>query len=192
MGCDMNERRNMNSVQLDQYNNDSYKPGSTLKKTLWYFTNILFFKTLLPFPSSFKVKLLKLFEAKVGNGIVMKPDVNIKYPWFLEIGDDCWIGEGVWIDNLAKVTIGNNVVLSQGAYLLTGSHDYTKESFDLMLGEIVLEDGVWIGAKATVCPGVTCRSHAVLAVGSIATKDLEVSGVYQGNPAEMKRERVIL
>ena len=109
----------MNSVQLDQYNNDSYKPGSTLKKTLWYFTNILFFKTLLPFPSSFKVKLLKLFEAKVGNGIVMKPDVNIKYPWFLEIGDDCWIGEGVWIDNLAKVTIGNNVVLSQGAYLLT-------------------------------------------------------------------------
>jgi len=181
----------MNTVSLNQYNNESYQPGSTVKKTLWYFTNMLFFKTLLPFPSSFKNRLLRWFGAKIGKGVVIKPDVNIKYPWFLEIGDDCWIGEGVWIDNLAHVTIGSNVVLSQGAYLLTGSHDYSKESFDLMLGEIVLEDGVWIGAKTTVCPGVTCKSHAVLAVASVATKEMEAYGVYQGNPAEMKRERII-
>jgi putative colanic acid biosynthesis acetyltransferase WcaF len=145
----------------------------------------------LPFPSSFKVKLLRQFGATVGSGVVIKPDVNIKYPWFLEIGDDCWIGEGVWVDNLAKVTIGSNVVLSQGAYLLTGSHDYTKESFDLMLNEIILEDGVWIGAKATVCPGVVCKSHAVLAVGSVATKELKAFSVYQGNPAVCKRERKV-
>ena len=181
----------MNTVKLNQYNNDSYTPGSTFKKTLWYFTNMLFFKTLLPFPSSFKVRLLKYFGAKIGQGVVIKPDVNVKYPWFLEIGDDCWVGEGVWIDNLAQVTIDSNVVLSQSAYLLTGSHDYTKENFDLMLGEIVLEEGVWIGAKATVCPGVTCKSHSVLAVGSVATKDLEAYAIYQGNPAEMKRERLI-
>jgi putative colanic acid biosynthesis acetyltransferase WcaF len=140
----------MNTVKLNQYNNDTYNPGSTLKRTLWYFTNMLFFKTLLPFPSSFKTALLRLFGGKVGSGVVIKPDVNIKYPWFLEIGDDCWIGESVWIDNLALVKIGSNVVLSQGVYLLTGCHNYTKESFDLMLGKIVLEDGVWIGAKATV------------------------------------------
>jgi putative colanic acid biosynthesis acetyltransferase WcaF len=152
---------------------------------------MIFFKTLLPFPSSFKVKLLRQFGATVGSGVVIKPDVNIKYPWFLEIGDDCWIGEGVWVDNLAKVTIGSNVVLSQGAYLLTGSHDYTKESFDLMLNEIILEDGVWIGAKATVCPGVVCKSHAVLAVGSVATKELKAFSVYQGNPAVCKRERKV-
>ena len=142
---------------------------------------------MLPFPSSFKTKLLTLFGAKVGTGVVIKPNVNIKYPWFL----DCWIDEGVWIDNLALVKIGSNVVLSQGAYLLTGSHDYKKESFDLVLGEVVLEDGVWIGAKATVCPGVTCHSHSILAVGSVATKDLDAYGIYQGNPAAMKRERVI-
>jgi len=170
----------MNKVKLNQYNNDTYNPGGTMKRTLWYFANMLFFKTLLPFPSSFKTALLRLFGAKVGSGVVIKPDVNIKYPWFLEIGDECWIGEGVWVDNLAKVAMGSNVVLSQGAYLLTGSHDYTKETFDLMLGEIVLEDGVWIGAQATVCPGVVCRSHAVLAVGSVATKELEAFGVYQG------------
>lgn len=181
----------MNKVQLNQYNNNNYQSGSTIKKILWYFTNMFFFKTLLPFPSSIKVALLKIFGAKVGRSVVVKPDMNIKYPWFLTIGDDCWIGEGVWIDNLAKVTIGSNVVLSQGAYLLTGSHDYTKETYDLMLGEIILEDGVWIGAKATVCPGVTCKSHSVLSVGSVATKNLEAYSIYQGNPAEMKRKRVI-
>ena len=79
----------MNTVQLNQYNNNTYNPGTTVKKTLWYFTNMIFFKTLLPFPSSFKIKLLKLFNVKVGNGVVIKPDVNIKYPWFLEIGNDC-------------------------------------------------------------------------------------------------------
>ncbi len=182
----------MNKVQLNQYNNAEYKPGSTGKKTLWYFTNMLFFKTLLPFPSGLKVAFLKAFGAKVGQGVVVKPNVNVKYPWFLEIGNDCWVGEGVWIDNLAEVTIADNVVLSQGAYLLTGSHDYKKEAFDLVLGKIVLEEGVWIGAKATVCPGVSCRSHSVLAVGSVATQDLAPYTVYQGNPAIAKRERTIV
>jgi putative colanic acid biosynthesis acetyltransferase WcaF len=132
-----------------------------------------------------------MFGAKIGTGVVIKPGVNIKYPWFLEMGDHCWIGEEVWIDNLALVSIGNNVCLSQGAYLFTGSHDYKKRSFDLITKPIVLEDGVWIGAKATVCPSVTCHSHSVLAVGSVATGDLEAYSIYQGNPAIKKRERVI-
>ena len=182
----------MNKVQLNQYNNDNYHPGSTLKKTLWYFINMFIFKTMFPFPSSFKVKLLKLFGTKIGQGVMIKPNVNIKYPWFLEIGDDCWIGEGVWIDNLVKVTIDSNVVLSQESYLLTGSHDYKKETFDLILDGIVLEEGVWIGAKATVCPGVTCKSYSVLAVGSVVTNNMEAYGIYQGNPAVFKRERVIV
>ena len=179
-------------VDLSKYTNEWYKPGSILKRISWYFINMLFFKTLFPFPSSFKVRLLKLFGAKVGTNIVIKPNVNIKYPWYLEIGNNCWIGEDVWIDNLAFVKIGDNVVLSQGAYLLTGSHDYKKESFDLIIGEIILEDGVWIGAKSIVCPGVKCKTHSVLSVGSIATKDLEPFGVYQGNPAIFKRKRVII
>jgi putative colanic acid biosynthesis acetyltransferase WcaF len=132
-----------------------------------------------------------MFGAKIGTGVVIKPGVNIKYPWFLEMGDHCWIGEEVWIDNLALVSIGNNVCLSQGAYLLTGSHDYKKRSFDLITKPIILEDGVWIGAKATVCLGITCHAHSVLAVGSIATSDLEPYSIYQGNPAIKKRERVI-
>ena len=181
----------MKQVDLSKYNNDWYNPGSTLKKTIWYFVNMFLFKTMLPIPSSIKRKVLKLFGAKVGVGVVIKPNVSVKYPWLLEIGDYSWIGEDVWIDNLAFISIGKNCVLSQGAFLLTGSHDYTLETFDLLTRSIVLEDGSWVGAKATVCPGVTLKTHSVLAVGSIATKDLEAYGIYQGNPAIKKRDRVI-
>lgn len=158
---------------------------------VWYFVNVLFFVShIIPF-SGFKIWFLKLFGAKVGYRVVIKPGVNIKYPWKLVIGDYSWIGEDVWIDNLEQVIIGSNVCISQGAMLLTGNHNYKKSSFDLMLGEITLEDGVWIGAKSVVCPGVTCHSHSVLAVGSIATKDLEAYTIYQGNPALPIRKRII-
>ena len=181
----------MKNVNLSKYKNNWYNPGSIFKRVNWYFVNMLFFKTLFPFPSSFKSKLLRLFGAKIGKNVVFKPNINIKYPWFLEIGDNCWIGEEVWIDNLAFVKLGDNIVLSQGTYLLTGSHNYKKETFDLIVKEIILEDGVWIGAKAIVTPGVRCKTHSVLSVGSVATKDLEPFGVYQGNPATLKRKRSI-
>lgn len=179
-------------IRLSTYNNNHYKSGSPLKKLLWYFINMFVFKTTLPIPSKIKVNFLKLFGAKIGYNVIIKPNTNIKYPWFLEIESDVWIGEGVWIDNLAQVRIGNDVCLSQDAYLLTGSHNYKKSTFDLMLGEIILEDGVWIGAKAIVCPGITCQSHSVLAVGSVATNDLDEYTIYQGNPAVKKRERDIV
>jgi putative colanic acid biosynthesis acetyltransferase WcaF len=115
----------------------------------------------------------------------------IKYPWFLTIGDETWIGENVWIDNLTNVTIGKNCCLSQGSMLLTGNHNFKKSTFDLVLKPIILEDGSWIGAKATVCPGVTVYSHAVLSVGSVATTDLQANGIYQGNPAVNKTQRLI-
>jgi putative colanic acid biosynthesis acetyltransferase WcaF len=90
------------------------------------------------------------------------------------------------------VKIGDNVCISQGAMLLCGNHDYKKPTFDLITGPITLEEGVWIGAKSTVCPGVTCRSHAVLSVGSVASKDLDPYGIYRGNPAVKERERKIV
>ena len=83
------------------------------------------------------------------------------------------------------------MVISQGAMLLTGSHDYKKATFDLLVGKIVLQEGAWIGAKATVCPNVVCGSHSVLAAGSVATNDLLPFTIYQGNPAIPKRQRLI-
>ncbi len=165
--------------------------ASRLKQVLWYCTNIIFFKNPLVVSSSLKVALLRLFGAKAGRGIVIKPSVNIKYPWKLEIGDYSWIGECVWIDNLADVIIGNNCCISQGAFLLTGNHNYKKNSFDLITAPIILQDGVWIGAKAIVCPGVTCETHAVLSVASVATTNLPAYRICKGNPAEPVGERII-
>jgi putative colanic acid biosynthesis acetyltransferase WcaF len=177
-------------VRLDQYDNAWYSPGkSSLRLLLWYFVNVLFFiNPLNPF-SGLKVWLLRLFGARLGRGVVIKPGVNIKYPWLLQIGDHAWIGEGVWIDNLTKVTIGSHVCLSQGAMLLTGNHNYKKPTFDLQVAPIVLEQGCWIGARATVCPGVVVENHAVLAVGSVATARLRAWTIYQGNPAQAVRRR---
>jgi len=176
-------------IDLSKYDNSWYRPGHPIKRCLWFFFNILVFKTsLFPF-YRFKVTLLRLFGARIGRNVVIKPSVNIKYPWFLEVGDSVWIGEEVWIDNLAKIQIGNNVCLSQGSLLLTGNHDYAKESFDLMVNPIILEDGVWIGARSIVCGGCICRDHAVLSSGSVASGELESGWIYRGNPSVKIKER---
>lgn len=181
---------------VKQVNNALYKStisigASIIKQVLWYFVNIIFFKNPFNILSSLKVALLKMFGAKIGMGVVIKPAINIKYPWKLQVGDYSWIGEGVWIDNLAFINIGKNVCISQGAMLLTGNHNYSKTTFDLMVQQITLEDGVWIGAKAMVCPGITCKTHAVLTAMSVATRNLEPYSIYQGNPATLTKQRVI-
>ncbi len=179
-------------TDLTKYDNSWYDPGAgLLKRFLWYFTNALFFINPLNPSSGIKIFLLKLFGANIGKGVNIKPGVNIKYPWLLEIGDHVWLGEKVWIDNLAKVVIGNNVCLSQGCMLLTGNHNYKKVTFDLITGPITLEDGVWIGTGAIVCPGIICRSHSILTVNSVATKEMESYAIYQGNPAKKVKERII-
>jgi putative colanic acid biosynthesis acetyltransferase WcaF len=183
----------MKQTDLSKFNNDWYKPGAgKIKIVLWYIINALFLiNPLNPF-SKLKVFLLRLFGAKIGKGVVIKQSVNIKYPWLLEIGDNTWIGERVWIDNLAQVTIGKNCCLSQGAMLLCGNHNYKKETFDLITGAITIEDGAWVGALSIVCPGVTLKTHSILSVSSVATETLEAYTMYKGNPALKIRERVIL
>ncbi len=178
-------------TNLASYDNSWYNPGPFLKRTIWFYINAVFFKTSLLPSNGAKVFLLRLFGAKVGKNVELKPCINIKYPWFLEIGDNVWIGEDVWIDNLTDTKIGSNVCLSQGAMLLTGNHDYTTQTFNLIVKPIVIEEGVWIGAKSVVCPGVIVKSHAVLSAFSNATKNLEAYSIYQGNPAVKIKDRVI-
>lgn len=182
----------MNKVDNSTYDNSAHKIGaSKVKFILWYFVNALFFINPLNPLSGLKVRLLRLFGAKVGKGVMIKPGVNIKYPWKLTIDDHAWIGERVWIDNIEPVSIGKSACLSQGALLLTGSHDHTKSTFDYICGPIVLEEGVWIGARAMVGGGVTCHSHSILSVNSVAEKDLKPYIVYKGNPAMVVIKRVI-
>ena len=140
-----------------------------MKELLWWFTRSLFFAPWFPIPSSLKVMALRAFGAKVGDGVVIRSRVNITFPWKLEIGDHVWLGDEVMILSLAPVKIGNNVCISQRAFLCTGSHDFRKESFDLITAPIVIEDGCWICAQAFIGPGVTVPEGTMVKAGEVMT-----------------------
>ena len=142
----------------------------------------------LPF-SRLKPPLLRAFGATVGEGVVTKPHVRIKDPRNLTVGAHCWIGEGVWVDNLAPVALGDDVCLSQGVYLCTGGHDHTRPSFDLVAEPITVEDQAWIGAKAVLLPGVTVGRGAVVAAGAVVTRDVPAGTIVGGSPARVLKRR---
>lgn len=175
---------------LSKYDNSWYDPGgSSFKRLVWYFVNLLVLKNRWNPINGIKVRTLRFFGAKIGRGVVIKPGVNVKYPWLLSIGDYSWIGEDVWIDNLGMIRIGAHCCISQGAMLLTGNHNYKLTTFDLMVKPIIVGDGAWVGAKCIVCPGVTIERNSVLSVGAVATKSTMPDSIYQGNPAVWKTDR---
>jgi putative colanic acid biosynthesis acetyltransferase WcaF len=167
-----------------------YTPGrSVIVCGLWSVLSLLVFQSgWLPF-YGIKRWLLRLFGAAVGAGVVIKPDVRIKFPWRLRIGAQSWIGEGVWIDNLATVHLANDVCISQGAYLCTGSHDHRRVTFDLIVKPIVVQSEAWIGARAVVLPGVTVHRGAVVAAGSVVTRDVPSGVIVGGSPCRVIGER---
>lgn len=180
-------------IRLKDFDGSDFSKGAgSIKQICWYIVNSLFFKSSLLPIMGIKIYLLKQFGAKIGEGLIIKPCVNIKFPWKLTIGNNCWIGEKVWIDNLDTVSIGDNVCLSQGALILTGNHDYSDSSMPYRNNPINIEEGVWIGAKSVVCSSVHCASHSILTVGSIATKNMDAYTIYQGNPAVEIRKRKIV
>ena len=115
--------------------------------------------------------------------------MRVKHPWLLSIGDNSWLGEDAWIDNLATVDIGHDVCVSQGAYLCTGSHNWSDPGFGLVVKPIVLSHGSWIGARSMICPGVTVGEGSVAAAGSVVFRDIPPFEVHAGNPARFLRTR---
>lgn len=182
----------MKYIELNTFSANNFDKGSNfIKQILWYFVNAFLVRASWNPFMGIKIALLRAFGAQIGKGLIIKNNVCIKFPWKLTIGNNVWLGEQVWIDNIDYVKIGDNVCISQGALLLTGNHDYTLTSFDYRNAPISIENGAWIGAKSVVCSGVTVKSHAILTVGSIATKDMDAYKVYQGNPAVAIRARII-
>lgn len=179
-------------VDLSRFNNSGFPKGrGPIMRTLWYFTNALFFiNPLFPFRRP-KPVLLRLFGAKVGKGVVIHPGVNIKFPWKLVVGDHVWIGQRAWLDNLDQLTIESHVVISQGAKLILGSHDYKKLDYPTLSGPVLLEEGSWVGAGAMVLGGATLRTHAILTAGSVTGKTLRPYTINRGNPAVFVRARTM-
>ncbi len=158
---------------------------------LWILIGAPILASRVMLSASVRSAILRLFGAKIGKQMYMKPGVRVKFPWYLTVGDYCWIGEDVWIDNLAPVSIGSHVCVSQGAYLCTGNHDWSKPNLKLFTRPITLERGCWVGARTLVGPGVTVKEGAILTAGGVATKDLQAFGIYSGNPAVFVKRRVV-
>jgi putative colanic acid biosynthesis acetyltransferase WcaF len=182
----------MQTVDLSTYDNGWYHPGrSFLIRTIWFLINAIVLQNPMNPSSRVKASVLRLFGAKIGQGVTLKPGINFKYPWHIEIGDHCWIGENVWLDSLAPITIGSHVCISQDVYCCTGNHDWTDPAMGLILKPIVIENGGWVGARSVVLPGVTVASHSIVAAGSVLSKNTEAYMIYAGNPAVPVKKRII-
>ena len=179
-------------VRLDRFDNGWYRPGrSPLVCAAWFFLGLPLLRSSWMPLSSVRRLLLRAFGARVGEGVVIKPGVRVKYPWRLEIGAHAWIGEDAWIDNLEHVTIGANACVSQGVYLCTGNHDWTDPNFGLIVKPITVGACAWVGARATVCPGVRIGEGAILTAGGVAMKEVLSYEIHGGNPAAFMRRREI-
>ncbi|WP_281224930.1 WcaF family extracellular polysaccharide biosynthesis acetyltransferase [Flavobacterium aquiphilum] len=178
-------------VRLDLFNSKIglNRGASTAKEISWYLVKTLFFLSPIPYPSFFKVILLNFFGAKTGKGIVIKPRINIHFPWKLVIGDHVWIGEEVSLLNFELLTIGSHVCISQRVFICGGNHDYKDPAMAYRNGPITLEDGSWVGACVFVGPNVVIGSNTVVSAGSIVTQSLPENGIYKGNPAVFIKSR---
>lgn len=176
-------------MHLNTYSAKGFDRGaSRFTEFLWLMVSAMLIETWLP-GSGWRKLILQLFGAKLGTGVVIKPNLRVKFPWRLSVGDYSWIGQQVWIDNLAEVTIGANACVSQGTYLCTGSHDWKLDSFDLVVAPIDVGQNAWVGAKCTLAPGTKLGEGAILSIGSVAKGNLVAWTIHAGNYAKPVRPR---
>ena len=138
-----------------------------IKYIIWELISFFYFNTSIP-GSYLRSLLLKLFGASIGKKVIIKPNVKIKYPWNLSIGNFSWIGEYVWIDNIAKISIGSNTCISQGVYICSASHNL-KKSFDLLLQPVQIGNNCWIAAKCIIGPKVIIKNNTFVKMGEKIT-----------------------
>lgn len=186
-----------------QYNDDPRVPVLALglapgERTSWDRSQLLVFAWAAfelifvtnPWQISSKVRvyILRLFGAKMGRGIIFRPRTRVKFPWKLEIGDDCWIGEGVWFHNQATIHVGHDVVISQDTFLTTGSHAHRKD-MGLITRPISIGDGAWITSRCVVLGGTNIGKSALITPLSVANGDIPANHIAGGNPLAIRGKR---
>lgn len=147
------------------------KRRGIVAQVLWVAVSSTVF-TRVWLPSAWRCILLRWFGADIAEGVLIKHRVRIHWPWNLTIGANSWIGTDADLYNLDDIIIGSDVCVSQYAYLCTGSHDRRSESFDFDNGPIIVDDGAWICARATILRGVTVGANAVVGAGVVVGQDV--------------------
>lgn len=157
---------------LRGFSGRGYDKGRSIGwQALWFATSNLVFSAWW-LPRRLRPVILRAFGARVGERVFIRHRVRVLWPWKLTVGDDCWLGEDAWLLNLEPITLGHDVCLSQAAFLCTGSHDRRSPTFEYDNGPIVVGDGAWIAARATVLRGVTVGAGAVVAAGVVCATDV--------------------
>ncbi|NEQ23111.1 MAG: colanic acid biosynthesis acetyltransferase WcaF, partial [Microcoleus sp. SIO2G3] len=133
--------------------------------------------------------LLCCFGASIGRDVIIRPTVRVTYPWKISIGDYSWIGDGVILYSLDRISIGSHSVISQQTYLCTGSHDLHDAAFALKTAPIAVGNGVWIAAQCFVAPGVEIGSNAVVGVRSTVLSSMPAGYVCWGHPCRPQQAR---
>ena len=157
---------------------------------LWWIVQSSLFACSPQFMYGWRRFLLKLFGAKVGQGVLIRPTVRVTYPWKVVFGNFVWVGDNVELYSLGPIEIGSNVVISQRSYLCAASHDYTSESFDMLAKKIVIEDEVWIATDVYVAPGVTIGRGALVGARSSVFGDMPSCMICLGSPASPVKPRL--
>jgi putative colanic acid biosynthesis acetyltransferase WcaF len=147
----------------------------------WALCEWAFVTNALQPSSGLRVKVLRAFGARIGDGVIVRPRLRVKFPWKLTVGHRSWIGEGVWIHNQAEVTIGEDVVVSQETFVTTGSHAY-RDDMALSTKPVVIEDGAWVTSRCVVLAGSHVGRSAVVLPTTVVRGDVP-DGAVLGTPA---------
>ncbi|HCO66814.1 MAG TPA: maltose acetyltransferase [Dysgonomonas sp.] len=152
---------------------------------------ILFeYNGLSPFQEDRKKEIITDFFGKVGQNFVIHPPFHCDYGYNIEVGDNFFANMNLVILDGAKVSIGDNVFIGPNVGIYTAGHplDVPRRNMGLEYAYPVnIGNNVWIGAQATILPGVTIGDNAVIGAGSVVTKDIPANVLAVGNPCKVKR-----
>ena len=176
----------LNTFQLPK----NFRGRSPIVVQFWWLIQGTLFRMSPQFMYGFRRFLLRLFGAKIGKKVIIRPSVKITYPWKLSIGDYSWIGDQVDLYTLGNIIIGKNVVISQKSYLCTGSHDYLKEDFSIFQKPIIIQGQVWVASDVFIAPGITIGEGSIVAARSSVFKDIPSNKICAGSPVKIIRERI--
>jgi putative colanic acid biosynthesis acetyltransferase WcaF len=169
----------------DPYREPSFPLQHRLKRQLWNVVCGLLFRTSpRPF-HAWRAFLLRAFGARLGTGCHVYPSVKVWAPWNLQLGNFVGVGDGATLYCMDKIEIGDYAVISQGAHLCGGTHDYNSDNFQLVIRPIVIGARAWVCAEAFIHPGVVVPEGAVIGARAVVTKSLQQPwAVYAGNPCQ--------
>ena len=174
---------------IDPFQESFFSIGNRAARFLWGMVWLLLFR---PSPRPFhfwRATLLRLFGAKLGKDCHVYPGARIWAPWNLEMGDNASLADGVICYSMAKISLGEKAIVSQGAHLLTGTHDYTDPRFQLLTKPIVIGKQAWLCADSMVLPGVEIGEGAVLGARAVATRNIPAWTLCAGNPCREIKKR---